>query len=308
MPDSWAVKQLFPIMPIHRLDERPTHHAVLGDITCDSDGKVERFIDRRDVKRTLLLHTFDGQPYYLGAFLVGAYQEILGDLHNLFGDTNAVHVSTDAQGNLVIEEVINGDTVREVLGYMQFDADVLDAPDARARGSCRPPETASTSSRRAALCGSTAMVWKATLTSKAGRLSDLRLHSSPTIATLTIAYTGSRHATPDSTSSPWECPPTRCTLHHFSSGPESANRCAGAWAYPAKPRFRHADHNAIQLVCELLFYEILHRLSCLLGSQSPAPCANVLRTAWHSVHIRHNPGNQIRSGRIPDVIFHPGGS
>jgi arginine decarboxylase len=125
IPDSWAVKQLFPIMPIHRLDERPSHHAVLGDITCDSDGKVERFIDRRDVKRTLLLHEFDGKPYYLGAFLVGAYQEILGDLHNLFGDTNAVHVSTDDTGNIVVEAVINGDTVREVLRYMQFDADVL---------------------------------------------------------------------------------------------------------------------------------------------------------------------------------------
>jgi arginine decarboxylase len=125
VPDSWAVRQLFPIMPIHRLNERPTHHAVLGDITCDSDGKVERFIDRRDVKRTLLLHPFDGQPYYLAAFLVGAYQEVLGDLHNLFGDTNAVHVSTDAQGNLVIEEIVNGDTVREVLRYMQFDPDIL---------------------------------------------------------------------------------------------------------------------------------------------------------------------------------------
>ena len=86
---------------------------------------MERFIDRRDVKRTLLLHTFDGRPYYLGVFLVGAYQEILGDLHNLFGDTNAVHVSTDEQGGLVVESVIEGDRVREVLRYMQFDADVL---------------------------------------------------------------------------------------------------------------------------------------------------------------------------------------
>src|ERR1700677_4985089 len=83
MPDSWAIKQLFPIMPIHRLEIEPTHHAVLGDITCDSDGKVDQFIDRRDVKRTLPLHVFTGEPYYLGAFLVGAYQEILGDLHNL---------------------------------------------------------------------------------------------------------------------------------------------------------------------------------------------------------------------------------
>ncbi len=95
MPDSWAIKQLFPVMPIHRLNERPTRHAVLGDITCDSDGKIEQFIDRRDVKRTLPLHSFNGEPYYLGAFLLGAYQEILGDMHNLFGDTNAVHVSMD---------------------------------------------------------------------------------------------------------------------------------------------------------------------------------------------------------------------
>src|SRR5580698_2960316 len=95
MPDSWAVKQLFPIMPIHRLEEEPFRHGILGDISCDSDGKVDQFIDRRDVKKTLPLHSFNGEPYFLGAFLVGAYQEILGDLHNLFGDTNAVHVSLD---------------------------------------------------------------------------------------------------------------------------------------------------------------------------------------------------------------------
>ena len=97
IPDSWAIKQLFPVMPIHRLDERPTQHAVLGDITCDSDGKIDQFIDRRDVKKTLPLHPFNGEPYYLGVFLVGAYQEILGDLHNLFGDTHAVHVSLERQ-------------------------------------------------------------------------------------------------------------------------------------------------------------------------------------------------------------------
>ncbi|HID77479.1 MAG TPA: biosynthetic arginine decarboxylase [Planctomycetaceae bacterium] len=125
MPDSWAIKQLFPILPIHRLDERPTCHAVLADITCDSDGKIERFIDRRDVKRALPLHRFDGRPYYLAAFLVGAYQEILGDLHNLFGDTHAVHVSMDADGEVVVDEVIAGDTVREVLHYVQFDAQGL---------------------------------------------------------------------------------------------------------------------------------------------------------------------------------------
>ncbi len=126
MPDSWAIKQLFPVVPIHRLDERPTHFAVLGDITCDSDGKIDRFIDRRDVKRTIPLHEFDGEPYYLGVFLVGAYQEILGDLHNLFGDTNAVHVSLNGgPDDVTIDAVINGDTVREVLQYVEFDAGSL---------------------------------------------------------------------------------------------------------------------------------------------------------------------------------------
>ena len=125
MPDSWAIKQLFPIMPIHRLEEEPTRPAVLGDITCDSDGKVDAFIDRRDVKRTLLLHTFDGGDYYLGAFLLGAYQEILGDLHNLFGDTNAVHVRLGPTGDVMLDSVIKGDTVREVLNYVQFSSDSL---------------------------------------------------------------------------------------------------------------------------------------------------------------------------------------
>ena len=121
MPDSWAIKQLFPILPIHRLTVRPTRHAVLGDITCDSDGKIEQFIDRRDIRRTLLLHPFDGSPYYLGAFLLGAYQEILGDLHNLFGDTNAAHVSLDEDGQVVVENIIKGDSVSEVLQYVQFN-------------------------------------------------------------------------------------------------------------------------------------------------------------------------------------------
>ena len=124
-PDSWAIKQLFPVMPIHRLNTPPTHHAVLGDITCDSDGKIDQFIDRRDVKRTLPLHTVNGEPYYLGVFLVGAYQEILGDLHNLFGDTHAVHVSLDERGSVVLDAVIKGDTVKEVLDYVEFSADEL---------------------------------------------------------------------------------------------------------------------------------------------------------------------------------------
>ena len=124
VPDSWAIKQLFPVMPIHRLNERPTRH-VLGDITCDSDGKIDQFIDRRDVKRTLPLHGVNGEPYYLGVFLVGAYQEILGDLHNLYGDTHAVHVSLDGDDAVVLDAVIKGDTVREVLKYVEFDADAL---------------------------------------------------------------------------------------------------------------------------------------------------------------------------------------
>jgi arginine decarboxylase len=125
IPDSWAIKQLFPVMPIHRLDERPDRAAVLGDVTCDSDGKIDQFIDRRDVKRTLPLHAWRNEPYYLGAFLIGAYQEILGDLHNLFGDTNAVHVSLDDRGEAVVDAVIKGDTVREVLDYVEFDAGQL---------------------------------------------------------------------------------------------------------------------------------------------------------------------------------------
>jgi arginine decarboxylase len=125
MPDSWAVKQLFPIMPIHRLEEEPFRRGILGDISCDSDGKVDQFIDRRDVKRTLPLHAVNGSPYILGAFLVGAYQEILGDLHNLFGDTNAVHISLDDNGEVILNTVVRGDTVREVLDYVQFNGKAL---------------------------------------------------------------------------------------------------------------------------------------------------------------------------------------
>ena len=112
-------------MPIHRLQEKPGNHAVLGDITCDSDGKLDRFVDRRDVKKTLPLHALNGGPYYLGVFLVGAYQEILGDLHNLFGDTHAVHVSLDQDGTARLDALVKGDTVKEVLDYVEFDAETL---------------------------------------------------------------------------------------------------------------------------------------------------------------------------------------
>jgi arginine decarboxylase len=121
LPDSWAVDQLFPIVPIHRLDQEPTREAILADLTCDSDGKVDAFIDLRDVKKTLRLHAPDGKPYFLGAFLVGAYQETLGDLHNLFGDTHVVHISLDDQGEWSIEEVVVGDTANRVLEYMEYD-------------------------------------------------------------------------------------------------------------------------------------------------------------------------------------------
>jgi len=122
LPDSWAIDQLFPIMPIHRLDERPTRTGVLADITCDSDGKIDRFVSLRDVKRTLELHELKpGEDYYLAAFLVGAYQETLGDLHNLFGDTHVVHVRLHDEGGWWIEEVVKGDTANKVLEYMEYD-------------------------------------------------------------------------------------------------------------------------------------------------------------------------------------------
>ena len=121
LPDIWAIDQLFPIMPIHRLTEEPTRRAVLADITCDSDGKIDHFIDRRDVKSVLELHPLvPGDEYYLGVFLAGAYQEILGDLHNLFGNTNTVHVSLAPGGGYQIEHVVTGDTVTDVLKYVSY--------------------------------------------------------------------------------------------------------------------------------------------------------------------------------------------
>ncbi|HLP85237.1 MAG TPA: biosynthetic arginine decarboxylase [Phycisphaerales bacterium] len=133
MPDSWAIDQLFPICPIHRLGEEPTRRGILADITCDSDGKIDNFVDKRTEKKTLELHSLrdlpgEGEgcePYYLGVFLLGAYQEILGDLHNLLGDTHAVHISIDENGDWEIDEVIEGDTVEEVLQYVQYDVEDL---------------------------------------------------------------------------------------------------------------------------------------------------------------------------------------
>ncbi len=121
LPDSWAIDQIFPIIPIHRLDEKPNRSATIQDITCDSDGKIDNFISTRNLSYDLPVHALNSkEPYYIGVFLVGAYQEILGDLHNLFGDTNAVHVSVDNKG-YYIDQIIDGETVAEVLDYVQYN-------------------------------------------------------------------------------------------------------------------------------------------------------------------------------------------
>ncbi|MFL5597854.1 MAG: biosynthetic arginine decarboxylase [Gemmatimonadaceae bacterium] len=126
LPDSWAIDQIFPIMPIHRLNEEPTRRGTIQDVTCDSDGKIETFIGDRVAHKSLELHPFnDGDPYIIGIFLTGAYQEILGDLHNLFGDTNAVHIRLSASKGYEVTDLVHGDTVTEVLDYVQFRASDL---------------------------------------------------------------------------------------------------------------------------------------------------------------------------------------
>src|SRR5690606_14621519 len=125
LPDSWAIDQIFPIMPIHRLDEEPTRRGTLQDVTCDSDGKIDLFAGGRRPKPSLELHPVrPDEPYILGIFLTGAYQEILGDLHNLFGDTNAVHVRL-ADSGYEVTDLVHGDTITEVLDYVQFNAHEL---------------------------------------------------------------------------------------------------------------------------------------------------------------------------------------
>ncbi|MFT5423090.1 MAG: arginine decarboxylase [Phycisphaerales bacterium] len=120
LPDCWAIGQHFPVVPIHRLDEEPTVRAMIADITCDSDGEITEFIGNAEAERTIVLHPLDDKPYHLGVFLVGAYQETLGDLHNLFGDAHAVHIRSE-NGTWAIEEVVEGDTASAVLGYMQHE-------------------------------------------------------------------------------------------------------------------------------------------------------------------------------------------
>jgi arginine decarboxylase len=124
IPDHWAVRQLFPTVPIHRLNRQPQRRGIIADLTCDSDGKIDEFIDLRDVKHVLELHNPNGEEYLLGTFLVGAYQEILGDLHNLFGDTDAVHVRHDGD-DYRVEHVVEGDSVAEVLSYVQYSKEDL---------------------------------------------------------------------------------------------------------------------------------------------------------------------------------------
>ena len=120
LPDAWAIDQLFPIMPVQRLDEKPTHACTIQDITCDSDGKINHFVSPQGISPSLPVHALKAEdPYYIGVFLVGAYQEILGDLHNLFGDTNAVHITVDKNG-YDIDQVVDGETVADVLEYVQY--------------------------------------------------------------------------------------------------------------------------------------------------------------------------------------------
>jgi len=121
LPDSWALQQLFPIMPIHRLDEEPLRTGVFADLTCDSDGKLDHFVPERENRRVLPLHAPDGRPYYVGVFMVGAYQETLGEMHNLFGDTDAAHVKVYEDGGYTVEQVVEGDSVEQVVQYLGYD-------------------------------------------------------------------------------------------------------------------------------------------------------------------------------------------
>ncbi len=125
VPDFWAVGQLFPVVPLQRLNEEPTRRGTLADVTCDSDGKIDRFIDLKDVKDVLELHAPNGKEYLIGVFLTGAYQEILGDMHNLFGDTDAVHISVCDEGGYQVDHVVKADTIREILSYVQYDSTTL---------------------------------------------------------------------------------------------------------------------------------------------------------------------------------------
>jgi arginine decarboxylase len=166
--DHWAIEQLFPVMPIHRLQSEPTRRAVIADLTCDSDGKIDKFIDLQGIRRHIDLHPYrSDQPYYLGIFLVGAYQECLGNLHNLFGDTNVVHVDVDESGQARITSIVEGDTIKEVLSYVQYTGDDLisginDLIDAAVRkGTMSAEESAKFMHRyKESLSGYTYLLWE----------------------------------------------------------------------------------------------------------------------------------------------------
>jgi len=121
IPDAWAIKHLFPVIPIHRLNEKPKKDVILADLTCDSDGKLDQFIGFKNVKNTLKLHPLNEQPYYLGAFSIGAYQEILGNLHNLFGNTNAIHITIKNNGNYYLDHITQGNSINKILSYLQYN-------------------------------------------------------------------------------------------------------------------------------------------------------------------------------------------
>ena len=122
LPDMWAIDQVFPVMPLHRLNEEPRRQAIIADITCDCDGKIDRFPDRRGTRKTLALHGLrEKEEYYIGAFLVGAYQETLGDLHNLFGDTNVVSIRFNDDGSYMFVHELEGDSIADVLSYVEYD-------------------------------------------------------------------------------------------------------------------------------------------------------------------------------------------
>ena len=125
-PDSWAIRQLFPIVPIHRLNERPSDFATLVDVTCDSDGKIDRFVDLKDVKQTLELHDWDpAEPYYLGVFLIGAYQEVMGNHHNLFGHPNEAHIVVDEKGGFHVKKIVPGSSIDDMMQFARYEADQL---------------------------------------------------------------------------------------------------------------------------------------------------------------------------------------
>jgi arginine decarboxylase len=147
LPDHWAIGQIFPVMPIHRLDEKPSREGIIADITCDSDGRIDHFIDLHGTRKTLPLHPMrPGEEYYLGVFLVGAYQETLGDLHNLFGDTNVVSVRVNEDGSFDVTRENEGDSIADILGYVQYNPkDIYErfretAEGAVRRGSITVPE------------------------------------------------------------------------------------------------------------------------------------------------------------------------